>query len=119
MTTDAILCGDHAPGSNGADVPLQACSSKSEQRGLPLAIDRMMGLETAARMLGGKAKLAEALCCTPRSIHYKVEAGRGISNLDLNLAAAALEERADALRTHALKLRGVAGHIPAAGTHRA
>ncbi|WP_301089677.1 hypothetical protein [Sphingomonas sp.] len=84
-----------------------------------MAIDRMMGLETAARLLGGKGKLAEALCCSPRSIHYKVEAGRGISNLDLNLAASALEERAEALRTHALKLRAVAGHTPAASSHGA
>ncbi len=66
---------------------------------------RMQGLDTAATMLGGKKKLADAICCSPRSVYYKVDAGRGISNLDLNMAASALEDRAQELVAHAQKLR--------------
>lgn len=107
MMTNAPSRDESAPNLTGATAAPATCSQKPEQRGLPVAMERMMGLETAARLLGSKARLAEAICCSPRSVHYKVEAGRGISNLDLNLAASALEERADELRAHAGKLRAV------------
>ena len=87
------------------------CSRKPEQKGLPIGMARMMGLETAAELLGGKVHLAAALDITTRSLAYKVDAGRGISNGDLRSAAFALEMRAARLAAHAAKLREEAGDV--------
>jgi len=93
--------------ANPAGVSAQSsnCSQKQEQRGLPVEMGRMMGLDTAAAMLGGKAKLADALAITVRALSYKLTADRGISNLDLNFAARALDVEAQRLTDHARKLR--------------
>jgi len=83
-----------------------SCTSKAAH---PVNIARMMGLTTAAAMLGGQLKLAEAMGIQPRSLRAKSSADRGISNDDLTAAAAALEVRAKRLTDHARKLRQEAG----------
>lgn len=89
----------------GVSAQSSNCSQKQEQRGLPVAMGRIMGLETAADMLGGKAPLANALCITIRAVNLKLNAERGISNIDMSFAAKALDARAKALTDHAAKLR--------------
>ena len=66
---------------------------------------RMMGLETAATLMGGKVQLAEELAIQPRTLRAKLSADRGVSNVDLMLAASALEARAAKMIEHAKKLR--------------
>jgi hypothetical protein len=85
--------------------PPPPCSQKQERRTHAFAVARMMGLETAAAMLGGKAKLADALAISVRALTYKLAAERGISNLDLKFAAQALDAEAQRLTDHARKLR--------------
>jgi hypothetical protein len=82
------------------------CSQSREQRGLPVAVVRMMGLETAAELLG-KGRLADELCITVRALNYKMNADRGVSDADIAAAALALEDRAEKLLAHARKLRAV------------
>jgi len=86
---------------------LQNRSSKREQRGLPIEISRMMGLQTAYEILGGKKALADALGVGVRSLNHKLNADRGVSNLDLFVAAKTLETRAAKMMQHAAKLRAV------------
>ena len=81
------------------------CSPKREQRGLPIEIRRMVGMETAFEILGGKGELAGALGITVRALNYKLNADRGVSNLDLTLAANTLETRGKKMLDHARKLR--------------
>lgn len=90
------------------------CSTKPEQRGHPIAVQRMMGLETAYPMLGGKTKLAAIMGVCPRDLSYKLSAERGISNADLLLTATALEARGNKMLEHAAKLRAV---LAACGAH--
>jgi len=92
------------------------CSTKPEQRGHPIAMQRMMGLETACPMLGGKTKLAAVMGVCPRDLSYKLSAERGISNLDLVLTAKALETRGNKMLEHAAKLRAV---LAPSGDHAA
>ena len=66
---------------------------------------RMMGLETAATLMGGKGQLAAELAIQPRTLRAKLSADRGVSNVDLMLAASALEARAAKMIEHANKLR--------------
>lgn len=82
------------------------CSGKPEQRGLPVGMLRIMGLETAAKFIG-KGRLADELCITPRSLHHKLDAARGISDADLIAAAHGLEQEAERILAHAQKLRAV------------
>jgi hypothetical protein len=82
------------------------CAGKPARRGHPVGIRRMVGLETAAGMLGGQEKLADALGITVRGLRAKVSADRGVSNSDLLAAAAALDARAAMIVEHARKLRG-------------
>ncbi len=82
------------------------CSEKPEQRGLPVGMLRIMGLETAAKFIG-KGRLADELCITPRSLHHKLDAARGISDADLVAAACGLEQEAERMLAHAQKLRAV------------
>ncbi len=82
------------------------CSAKPEQRGLPVGMLRIMGLETAAKFIG-KGRLADELCITPRSLHHKLDAARGISDADLIAAAHGLEQEAERILGHAQKLRAV------------
>ncbi len=85
------------------------CSQKREQRGYPIEIRRMVGMQTAFEMLGGKGGLARALGITVRSLNYKLNAERGVSNLDLTLAANTLETRGKKMLDHARKLRDEIG----------
>jgi hypothetical protein len=79
-------------------------SAVAEQQRLPRDAWRMMGLETASELLGHNA-LAEALSIDPRSLRYKIQAGRGVSDVDITLAAGALEASAARMADHARKLR--------------
>lgn len=90
------------------------CAAKAAQRGFPIGMGRMMGLETAATLMGGKVQLAEELAIQPRTLRAKLSADRGVSNVDLMLAAGALEARAAKMIEHANKLRieAVAGIGP-------
>ena len=84
------------------------CSPKREQRGFPIEMPRMMGLHTAYEILGGKKKtLADILGITPRNVNFKLNADRGISDLDLLLTAKTLEIRGNKMLEHAAKLRAV------------
>lgn len=84
------------------------CSAKAE-RCLPISAVRMMGLETAAAILGGVDVLAGALGITPRGVRHKLTGDRGISDADLIAAAVALDARAARVAGHAAKLRAEAG----------
>ena len=68
----------------------------------------MMGLTTAATMLGGQGELAEALGIQPRSLRAKLSAERGVSSADLRSAADALDAHAKRIMAHAEKLRAEA-----------
>lgn len=81
------------------------CAGKPAQKGHPLKVERMMGLHTAAMMLGGIEKLAGALDIQERGTRAKISGERGVSDADLLATAAALDERADRVRAHAEKLR--------------
>lgn len=84
------------------------CSPNREQRGFPIEMPRMMGLQTAYEILGGKKQmLADILGVTPRNVNFKLNAERGISNLDLLLTAKSLETRGNKMLEHAAKLRAV------------
>ena len=65
----------------------------------------MMGLETAAEMLGGKRHLGDVLGVGERQAAHKVAGSRGISNGDLLMTAGALEKLAARIAAHAAKLR--------------
>ena len=67
----------------------------------------MVGLETAFEILGGKGQLAGVLGITVRALNYKLNADRGVSNLDLTWTAKALEARGNKMLEHAAKLRAV------------
>lgn len=90
------------------------CAAKAAQRGFPIGMGRMMGLETAATLMGGKVQLAEELAIQPRTLRAKLSADRGVSNVDLMLAAGALEARAARMIEHANKLRAEAAGVSAA-----
>lgn len=80
-------------------------AGKAAQQALPISIKRSVGLDTAAKMLGGQAELASALAIEPRSLRAKIAMERGISNDDLDAAAEALGQRAQRILAHAEKLR--------------
>lgn len=82
------------------------CTAKAaQQKGLPISTARMMGLEVAARMLGGTDNLAGILDINPRSLRAKYTADRGIADGELVATAEALEEKAGKILAHAAKLR--------------
>jgi len=91
------------------------CAANPAHRGRSIGIRRMMGLETAAAMLGGQGPLAVALGIEPRSLRAKLSADRGVSDADLLFAAAAIETRAAKLLAHAQKLRDEVAVDVAAG----
>lgn len=106
MTTDTQPTGDRQL-SPAADVRKVICSEKHEQqRGLPIDIRRIVGLDTAASLLG-KGPLAEAMGISVRSLNYKANGERGIDDDDILFAVLEVEARAQRLLTHALKLRTV------------
>ena len=80
------------------------CSPKREQVAFPIAVIRMMGLDTAAALLG-KSTLADELCITVRALNFKISGDRGASDANLTDAAAALASRSEGLVAHAHKLR--------------
>ena len=84
----------------------RACSTNREQVAYPIAVVRMMGLDTAAQLFG-KGGLADELCITVRALNYKINGERGACDADIIAAARALEERAERLLAHAQKLRAV------------
>lgn len=86
-----------------------SCAAKAAHPATSFSVARMMGLVTAATMLGGQDALAEALGIQPRSLRAKLNADRGVSGSDLMAAADALDARAGKLRAHATKLRAEAG----------
>jgi hypothetical protein len=98
---------DCPAGANLASASVQApnCSQKQEQRGFPVVMARIMGLETASDMLGGKASLAQAIGVSIRALNYKLNAERGVSDFDVTFAAKALDAKAKAIADHAAKLR--------------
>jgi hypothetical protein len=107
MMTDTTLVRDRTPDTAGAAPALATCSQKREQqRAMPIEMLRMVGLDVASQLLG-KANLAEKLGITVRALNYKMNAERGIDNVDVLSAARALEARAERLLAHAGKLRAV------------
>lgn len=100
----AVIAEVNATGTLPAGVKCAARAARSAP-----SMARMMGLDTAAMMLGGRHILAEALGLAPRTIRAKLSAERGITEMELRLAAAALEERAAQLSEHARKMRDEAG----------
>ena len=83
------------------------CTAKAAHS-TSFSVVRMMGLTTAATMLGGQSELAEALGIQPRSLRAKFSAERGVSNDDLHSAADALDRQAKRIMAHAEKLRSEA-----------
>ncbi|MEH3121110.1 MAG: hypothetical protein PGN16_03875 [Sphingomonas phyllosphaerae] len=81
-----------------------------------VSMARMMGLTTAAGMLGGQDRLADALSIQPRSLRAKLSAERGISNDDLIATADALDERIRKIADHSFKLREEAHAAESAGS---
>jgi hypothetical protein len=86
-----------------------APSSAKAEQAYPVTMARMMGLETAATMLGGKQALADALVLDVRTVRYKLTGDRGVSNADLTSTAAALDALAGRVAAHAAKLRAEVG----------
>ncbi|MBB4618656.1 hypothetical protein [Sphingomonas abaci] len=80
------------------------CAAKAAHSST-FSVARMMGLTTAATMLGGQSELAEALGIQPRSLRAKFSAERGVSDDDLRSAADALDRQAKRIMAHAEKLR--------------
>jgi hypothetical protein len=82
------------------------CSLKKEQA-LPLSAARAMGLDVAAKMLGGNRLLGKALDITARAVAHKAAGARGIADDELVTTAEALEALAARITGHAAKLRGL------------
>jgi len=64
-----------------------------------------MGLDVAAKMLGGNRKLGDILGITDRAVAHKNAAARGIADDELITTAEALEALAARIAAHAAKLR--------------
>lgn len=92
------------------------CADRPAQKGHPVEIARMMGIETAADMLGGVSALADAMGIKERGTRAKMDGERGISDENLiavadalDVRAAAIVARATRITEHAQKLRKKAG----------
>lgn len=106
MTTDTHPTGDRQL-SPAAPAGAATCSAKTEQeRGFPIDVRRMMGLDMAVKLSGIQA-VADEMGLSPRAVRYKVEGTRGASDDDMLAAVAVLERRAAKLLTHAHKLRAI------------
>ena len=81
------------------------CADKAAHR---TSLDRMVGMETASKLLGGQVALADALSIGSRAVRAKLMAERGINYSDLTLTAKALRTRAARLEEHAAKLDALA-----------
>lgn len=86
------------------------CSLRREQVALPIEVVRMMGLVTAAGLMG-KGRLADELCITVRALNYKISGKRGASDADIRSATAAREGRGERLLSHARRLRAVLARL--------
>ncbi len=73
----------------------------------------MVGLQTAATLLGGQAALADALVIGPRAVRAKLGAERGITRADLTMTSAALRAHAARITAHAAKLDALAEGLTA------
>lgn len=80
------------------------CADRPAQKGHPVEMARMMGFETAAKMLGGVGALADAIGIKERGTRAKMDGERGISDDNLIAVADALDKRADAIVAHAAKI---------------
>jgi len=105
MTTLPASASDRHSAIRGDDV---ARSAKAEHVARSVAMTRMMGMETASMLLGGKPALAEVLDVTDRALRYKLTGDRSISNAELVATSDALDARAAKLAAHASKLRAEA-----------
>lgn len=115
MMTDTQTSGERTIETTGEMVSKPNCSrNREQQRGLPIDMRRMMGLDVATKLLG-KGALAEELGVSIRALNYKLNAERGISNDEVLDTACLLEQQADRLVNHARKLRGAVSETPAAG----
>lgn len=82
------------------------CTEKPARSPAIIAMARMQGLDTAAKMLGGQQMLCNVIGIETRSLRAKLAAERGITDGDIRLTIAALEGKAKRLLDHAEKLRG-------------
>lgn len=89
------------------------CSVKTEQKGLPLSVVRMMGLTTAVALLGSTKRLADAMGISDRALYYKLEGERGVSDDNLIAAAEALDAQAAKVTALAAKIAGHAAKLRA------
>ena len=78
------------------------------------SVERIVGLTTAAEMLGSQRALGDALSIGERAVRAKLQAERGITYTDLALAAKYLRVRATRLTEHAAKLDALAGEVAGA-----
>lgn len=105
VMTHTTLSGERAIDIPGAALTNAACSRiQEQQRGLPIDMRRMMGLEVAAGLIE-KSALADELCISARALNYKLNAERGSSDAEVTGAACVLDQQAERLLTHAGKLR--------------
>lgn len=108
MTSTTPPTGECQP-SSAAPAGSATCSQKPEQqRGMPIDVRRIMGLDTAAKMVGTVA-LAEEMGVSVRALNYKTNGERGASDDDMLAAVRLIERRAAKLLSHAYKLRAVIG----------
>ncbi len=107
MMTDSPTSGERTNDPLAAP-PATTCSQKQEQqqRGMPIDMARMMGLETAAKLLG-KSALADALDIGVRALNFKTNGERGICAADVVATVSALEDHAARIVDHARKLRAI------------
>ena len=85
-----------------------AVSTRAGKAAQNLSVARMMGFETASKMLGGQRHVSDALGIGERALRAKLTAERGISYSDLTLTAKELRRRAATLIGHADKLQALA-----------
>jgi len=104
MTIDTQPTGKRQP-SPAAPADAATCSQKPEHpSAMPIDVRRIMGLDTAAKLVGAIA-LAEEMGIGVRALNYKINGERGASDDDMLAAVRLIERRAAKLLTHAHKLR--------------
>jgi hypothetical protein len=84
-------------------------SDKSEVRGYPVRVPRMLALESACGILGGQKPVADALGITVRAVYDKREGNTGISDAELRILVrdlTAVSSRCHRISTNLLKELG-------------
>ena len=81
------------------------CSGKPEQKGHPLNIQRLMGLEIATEIFGTKRRVADIIGVGERSLAHKLSGDRGTTDFEVMLLAKALEKISQQSADLAAKLR--------------